>query len=47
MIDEVVATFDEAVAEAHGAMVHFGGFANPYNTPELHRRAARGTARRG
>ncbi len=34
MINKVVASFDEAVADVPpGAMVHFGGFANPHNTP--------------
>ena len=34
MINKVVASFDEAVADVpSGAMVHFGGFANPHNTP--------------
>ena len=34
MINKVVGSFDEAVADVpSGAMVHFGGFANPHNTP--------------
>ncbi len=34
MIDKVVPTFDEAVADIpNGAMIHCGGFANAYNTP--------------
>ena len=34
MINKVVASFDEAVRDVPpGAMVHFGGFANPHNTP--------------
>ncbi|MDA0269507.1 MAG: 3-oxoacid CoA-transferase subunit A [Chloroflexi bacterium] len=34
MIDKVVATFDEAVADiASGARVHCGGFASPFNMP--------------
>ncbi len=34
MINKVVGSFDEAVADVPaGAMVHFGGFANPHNTP--------------
>lgn len=34
MIDKVVSTFDEAVRDVpSGAMLHFGGFASPRNTP--------------
>ena len=34
MINKVVGSFDEAVADVpSGSMVHFGGFANPHNTP--------------
>lgn len=34
MINKVVETFDEALHDVRpGAMVHFGGFANPHNTP--------------
>ena len=34
MIDKTVGSFDEAVADIHpGAIVHFGGFASPFNTP--------------
>ena len=34
MINKVVGSFDEAVADVpSGVMVHFGGFANPHNTP--------------
>ena len=34
MINKVVGSFDEAVADVpSGAMVHFGGFENPHNTP--------------
>lgn len=34
MIDKVVATFDEAVADIEdGATVHFGGFVSPWNSP--------------
>ena len=34
MINKVVASFDEAVRDVpSGGMVHFGGFANPHNTP--------------
>ncbi|MPZ98614.1 MAG: 3-oxoacid CoA-transferase subunit A [Dehalococcoidia bacterium] len=34
MINKIVATFDDAVADiADGATVHFGGFASPFNSP--------------
>ena len=34
VIDKVVGSFDEAVADVpSGAMVHVGGFANPFNIP--------------
>ena len=34
MIDKVISSFDEAVRDVpSGAMIHFGGFANPHNTP--------------
>ncbi|MYA19093.1 MAG: CoA transferase subunit A [Chloroflexi bacterium] len=34
MINKVVGSFDEALADVQsGAMIHFGGFANPHNTP--------------
>lgn len=34
MINKIVATFDEAVADLEDGMtVHFGGFASPFNTP--------------
>ncbi len=34
MINKLVGTFDEAVADMqHGATVHFGGFASPFNSP--------------
>ncbi len=34
MINKVVDSFDEAVADVPSdAMIHFGGFANPHNTP--------------
>lgn len=34
LINKVVATFDEAVADMQdGATIHFGGFASPFNTP--------------
>ena len=34
MINKVVDSFDEALADVQsGAMIHFGGFANPHNTP--------------
>lgn len=36
MIDKVVPTFDAAVADImDGAVIHFGGFASPFNTPNL------------
>jgi 3-oxoacid CoA-transferase A subunit len=34
MIDKVVPSFDDAVADIpDGAVIHFGGFASPFNTP--------------
>jgi acyl CoA:acetate/3-ketoacid CoA transferase alpha subunit len=48
MIDKVLASFDEAVADiADGAVIHFGGFASPFNSPNqliaaLARRGASG-----
>ncbi len=36
MINKVVPTFDQAVADVpDGAVIHFGGFASPFNTPNL------------
>lgn len=35
MIDKIVGSFDEAVADVprEGATIHFGGFASPFNSP--------------
>lgn len=36
MIDKVIPSFDAAVADvSDGATIHFGGFASPFNTPNL------------